>query len=46
MNIKEMQEWSEHPWPEMEKMIADVTRQYKNGTTMETSYHSQMALLY
>ncbi len=46
MDIKEMQEAPEHPWPEMEKMIADITRQYKNGTTKETSYHSQMALLY
>lgn len=46
MNIKEMQEAPEHPWPEMEKMIADITRQYKNGTTKETNYHSQMALLY
>ena len=46
MVIKELQDSPLESWPFLEGIITDVTRQYKEGTTKENAYHSQLALLY
>lgn len=46
MDIKEMQEAPNGPWPFIEDTIKDITKQYEAGSIKEESYHGQLALLY
>jgi tetratricopeptide (TPR) repeat protein len=45
MSIAEMQEVPNSPMPEIERMVEQITNQWREGITPAINYHSQMALL-